>query len=54
MWDANLAIFNKNEFEINGSKFISGHCRRCGTKILPEVIEKNIEKWIAQKGWELY
>ena len=42
--EANLAIFNENEFEIYGSKFISGHCRRCGTKILSGVIEKNIER----------
>ena len=41
--EANLAIFDQNEYEINGSKFILGYCRRCGTKILSEIIEKNIE-----------
>ena len=41
--EANLAIFNQNEYEFDGNKFILGYCRRCGTKILSEIIEKNIE-----------
>jgi len=41
--EANLAIFKQNEYEINGNTFILGYCRRCGTKILSEIIEKNIE-----------
>ena len=42
--EANLAIFNQNEYEIDGSKFILGYCRKCGHKIMSEIIEKNIEK----------
>lgn len=40
--EANLAIFDQNEFEIYGCKFILGSCRQCGAKILSELIEKHI------------
>ena len=40
--DANLAIFNNTELEIDGCRFTLGHCRLCNTKILSEVIEKNV------------
>ena len=39
---ANLAVFNQTELEIDGSKFTLGYCRICNTKILSEVIEKNV------------
>jgi len=40
--EANLAIFNQTELEFDGCRYTLGYCRICNTKILSEVIEKNI------------
>ena len=42
--EANLGLFGPAELEVYGNKFIHGYCRRCGTKIVSEIIEKNIEE----------
>ncbi len=42
--EANVGIFGPDEFEVYGDKFIRGYCRKCGTKIVSEIIEKHIEE----------
>jgi len=41
--EADAGIFGPDEFEVYGDKYILGYCRNCGTRIVAEIIEKNVD-----------
>jgi hypothetical protein len=42
--DAKAGKFGSTEYEVYEKKFIVGYCRKCGTKIVSEIIDKTIEE----------
>ena len=42
--EAKVGKFGSTEFKVYEKKFIVGYCRGCETKIVSEIIEKNIEE----------
>ena len=37
-----IGLFGPNDYQVLGKKFIKGVCRYCGSKVVSEVVEKNV------------
>jgi len=37
-----IGLFGPNDYQVLGKKFIKGVCRNCGSKVVSEIVEKNV------------